>query len=99
LNIEEKIYKKLLTVPHGKITTYNELSKSIGLENGQRLVGQIMKKNPLPVIIPCHRVIKSNGDIGGYLFGIDIKKNMLRKEGICITKNKIDNFEEVFFTF
>ena len=97
--MEKKIYKKLLTVPHGKITTYNELSKSIGLENGQRLVGQIMKKNPLPAIIPCHRVIKSNGDIGGYLFGIDIKKNMLRKEGICITKNKIDNFEEVFFTF
>jgi len=99
LNIEKKIYKKLLTVPHGKITTYNELSKSIGLENGQRLVGQIMKKNPFPVIIPCHRVIKSNGDIGGYLFGIDIKKNMLRKEGICIIKNKIDNFKDVFFTF
>lgn len=86
-------------MPHGKITTYNELSKSIGLENGQRLVGQIMKKNPFPVIIPCHRVIKSNGDIGGYLFGIDIKKNMLRKEGICIIKNKIDNFKDVFFTF
>ena len=86
-------------MPHGKITTYNELSKSIGLENGQRLVGQIMKKTPFPVIIPCHRVIKSNGDIGGYLFGIDIKKNMLRKEGICIIKNKIDNFKDVFFTF
>ena len=97
--MEKKIYKKLLTVPHGKITTYNELSKSIGLENGQRLVGQIMKKNPFPVIIPCHRVIKSNGDIGGYLFGIDMKKNMLRKEGICIIKNKIDNFKDVFFTF
>ena len=97
--MEKKIYKKLLTVPHGKITTYNELSKSVGLENGQRLVGQIMKKNPFPVIIPCHRVIKSNGDIGGYLFGIDIKKNMLRKEGICIIKNKIDNFKDVFFTF
>ena len=97
--MQKKIYKKLLTVPHGKITTYNELSKSIGLENGQRLVGQIMKKNPFPVIIPCHRVIKSNGDIGGYLFGTDIKKNMLRKEGICIIKNKIDNFKDVFFTF
>ena len=99
MNIETKIYKKLLTVPQGKITTYKELSKSVGLENGQRLVGQIMKKNPFPVIIPCHRVIKSNGDIGGYLFGIDIKKNMLRKEGICIIKNKIDNFKDVFFTF
>ena len=71
----------------------------MGLENGQRLVGQIMKKNPFPVIIPCHRVIKSNGDIGGYLFGTNIKKNMLRKEGICIIKNKIDNFKDVFFTF
>ena len=99
MNIEEKIYKKLLTVPHGKITTYNELSKSIGLENGQRLVGQIMKKNPLPAIIPCHRVIKSNGDIGGYLFGIDIKKNMLTKEGICIKNDKIENFEKSFFRF
>ena len=99
MNIETKIYKKLLTVPHGKITTYKELSKSVGLENGQRLVGQIMKKNPFPVIIPCHRVIKSNGDIGGYLFGTNIKKNMLTKEGICIKKNKIDSFEDVFFTF
>ena len=54
MNIEEKIYKKLLQVPYGKITTYSELSRSIGLEHGQRAVGQIMKKNPFPVIIPCH---------------------------------------------
>ena len=69
MRIKEKIYKKLLQVPSGKITTYGELSRSIGLENGQRIVGQIMKKNPFPVIIPCHRVVKSNGSIGGYAFG------------------------------
>ena len=93
MNIEEKIYKKLLQVPYGKITTYSELSSSIGLEHGQRAVGQIMKKNPFPVIIPCHRVVKSNGSVGGYAFGADIKKNMLLKEGIHIKKNKIENFE------
>ena len=99
MNIEEKIYKKLLQVPYGKITTYSELSRSIGLEHGQRAVGQIMKKNPFPVIIPCHRVVKSNGSIGGYAFGADIKKNMLLKEGIHIKKNKIENFENLFFKF
>ena len=91
MRIEERIYKKLLQVPYGKITTYGELSRSVGLKNGQRVVGQIMKKNPFPVIIPCHRVVKSNGDIGGYAFGINVKKTMLSKEGICIKKDMIEN--------
>ena len=80
--IEKKIYRKLLQVPSGKITTYKELARSVGLQNGQRVIGQIMKKNPFPVIIPCHRVVKSNGEIGGYAYGISIKKNMLVKEAI-----------------
>ena len=99
MRIKEKIYKKLLQVPSGKITTYGELSRSIGLENGQRIVGQIMKKNPFPVIIPCHRVVKSNGSIGGYAFGANIKQNMLLKEGINVKNNKIEIFENLFFKF
>ena len=99
MKIEEKIYKNLLMVPPGKIITYGKLADSIGLKNGQRLVGQIMSKNPFPVIIPCHRVVKSNGEIGGYAFGIKIKKNMLRKEGIQIKKNKIKDFEKNLFEF
>ena len=97
--IEKKIYKKLLQVPSGKITTYGELSRAIGLKNGQRLIGQIMKKNPFPVIVPCHRVVKSNREVGGYAFGVDVKRNMLTKEGICIKNNKIENFEKSFFRF
>jgi len=99
LIIEKKIYRKLLQVPSGKITTYKELASSVGLQNGQRVIGQIMKKNPFPVIIPCHRVVRSDGKIGGYAFGMDIKKSMLSKEGICIKKNKIENFENLFFRF
>ena len=97
--IEKKIYRKLLQVPSGKITTYKELARSVGLENGQRVIGQIMKKNPFPIIIPCHRVVKSNGEIGGYAYGISIKKNMLVKEGIQIKNNKIEDFEKNFFSF
>ena len=97
--IEKKIYKKLLQVPSGKITTYGELSRAIGLKNGQRLIGQIMKKNPFPVIVPCHRVVKSKREVGGYAFGVNIKRNMLTKEGICIKNNRIENFEKSFFRF
>ena len=97
--IEKKIYKKLLQVPSGKITTYGELSRAIGLKNGQRVIGRVMKNNPFPVIIPCHRVVKSNREIGGYAFGVDIKRNMLTKEGICIKNDRIKNFEKSFFRF
>jgi len=99
LKIDKKIYKKLLQVPSGKITTYGELSRAIGLKNGQRVIGLVMKNNPFPVIVPCHRVVKSNREIGGYAFGVDIKRNMLTKEGICIKNNKIENFEKSFFRF
>ena len=99
MKLEERVYKKLLEVPSGMVVTYGELARSVGLKNGQRKIGQIMRTNPFPVIIPCHRVVKSNGDIGGYAFGVDIKKNMLTKEGICIKKNKIENFENLFFKF
>ena len=89
MNIEKQVYKKLTEVPHGKVTTYGELAKAVGLKNGQRMIGQIMKKNPYPVIIPCHRVVKSDGKVGGYAYGENIKKNMLKKEGITIQNGKI----------
>ena len=89
MSLDKKIYKKLLEVPKGKITTYGELAKAVGLKNGQRAVGKIMNKNPYPVIIPCHRVIKSDGKIGGYAYGEEIKSNMLAREGIVIKNGKI----------
>jgi len=99
LNLEQQVYKKLTQVPQGKITTYGELSKAVGLKNGQRVIGQIMKKNPYPVIIPCHRVVKSNGTVGGYAYGGDIKTNMLQKEGIKIHDGKILDWNKKFHKF
>ena len=99
MKIEERVYKKLLQVPKGYIVTYGDLSKAVNLQNGQRLIGRIMRNNPFPVIIPCHRVVKSNGDIGGFAFGINIKKNLLLNEGIQTNKNKIVDFKKIKFKF
>ena len=99
MKIEEKIYRKLLEVPLGNVTTYGDLAKAINLKNGQRIVGQIMKKNQFPVIVPCYRVVKSDGTIGGYAYGIERKKYMLSKEGLEINNDKILNFKKNLFRF
>ena len=99
MNLEQQVYKKLTEVPPGKVTTYGELAKAVGLKNGQRVIGQIMKKNPYPVIIPCHRVVKSDGKVGGYAYGDKIKTNMLKKEGLAIKDGKILDWNKKFFRF
>ena len=99
MNLDKRIYKKLLEVPKGKITTYGELAKAVGLKNGQRAVGKIMNKNPYPVIIPCHRVVKSDGKVGGYAYGEEIKSDMLTREGIVIKNGKILDLENKIYRF
>ena len=99
MNLEQQVYKKLTEVPQGKVTSYGELAKAVGLKNGQRIIGQIMKKNPYPMIIPCHRVVKSDGKVGGYAYGGDIKINMLQKEGIKIHDGKILDWNKKYYKF
>ena len=99
MNLQQKIFKKLLEVPKGQITTYGELSKAVGMKNGQRAVGKIMNKNPYPVIIPCHRVVMSSGKIGGYAYGDHIKAKMLHDEGIEIKNGKIVDLEQKLYKF
>ncbi len=99
MKIEYYVYKKLLEVPSGYVVTYQGLANSVGLHNGQRLIGKIMKNNPFPVIVPCHRVVKSDGSVGGYAFGENTKRNMLLNEGIQIHKDKILNFEKKKYMF
>ena len=99
MNLEQKIYKKLLEVPKGQITTYGELAKAVGLKNGQRTIGKIMNKNPCPVIIPCHRVVMSTGKIGGYAYGENVKTKLLNDEGIQIKNGKIMDLENKVYRF
>ena len=99
MNLEQKVYKKLLDVPKGQITTYGELAKAVGLKNGQRLIGKIMNKNPYPVLVPCHRVVMSTGKIGGYAYGENDKRKMLSDEGVKIINGKIESFDKKLFRF
>ena len=99
MNLEQRVFKKLLEIPKGQITTYGELSKAVGLKNGQRVIGKIMNKNPYPVIIPCHRVVMSTGKIGGYAYGVHIKTKLLNDEGIEIKNGKILDLENKIYRF
>ena len=99
MNLEHKVYKKLLDVPKGQITTYGDLAKAVGLKNGQRIIGKIMNKNPYPVLVPCHRVVMSTGKIGGYSYGENVKTKMLSDEGIEIINGSIENFDKRLFRF
>lgn len=97
--LDAAVYKKLTQVPKGKVTTYGELAKAVGLKNGQRVIGQIMNRNPFPVVIPCHRVVKSDGKVGGYFYGEKVKTKMLSNEGIPIKDGKIKDWEKTVFRF
>ena len=79
---DEDVYDLLLKIPIGKITTYGDIARALGNPSASRIVGQIVGKNPNPVKIPCHRVVKSDGKLGGYIYGMDKKRELLKKEGI-----------------
>lgn len=96
---KEDVYNMLLNIPRGKVVTYGSIAKVLGNPKASRLIGQIIGRNPNPISVPCHRVVMSNGKIGGYMYGIDKKIDLLRKEGIVITENnKVLNFENIKYT-
>ncbi|MBU0471244.1 MAG: MGMT family protein [Nanoarchaeota archaeon] len=95
---QEKIYSKLRMVPKGRVTTYKELAKAVG-SKAYRAVGQAMNKNPYSPKVPCHRVVCSDGSIGGFATGVRKKILMLRKEGIKVKDGKVVVFESLLFKF
>ena len=68
-------------VPAGQVVSYGEIARRIGQPQGSRAVGQALGQNPVPIVIPCHRVIAAGGRIGGYTGGLGIKRKLLRLEG------------------
>jgi methylated-DNA-[protein]-cysteine S-methyltransferase len=79
---DQEVYDLLLAIPPGKVSTYGDIANALGHPNAARLIGNILKKNPNPIYVPCHRIVKSNGKLGGYMYGISMKKHLLREEGI-----------------
>ena len=85
-------------VPAGNVITYAGLARLIGHENAHRAVGNAMNKNPFAPEVPCHRVVKSNGELGGFAEDIHVKITRLRAEGVLVKNNKIVNFDAVCLT-
>jgi methylated-DNA-[protein]-cysteine S-methyltransferase len=81
-SFQKKVWKATRKIPYGEIRTYGWIGKKIKSPLAFRAVGQALGKNPFPILVPCHRVIRNNGKIGGFSGGIDLKKSLLNLEGI-----------------
>lgn len=79
-DFQKKVLKAVSLIPYGETRTYSDIANKIGHPKACRAVGQALANNPFPLIIPCHRVIRSNGDIGNYQAGKRMKKFLLELE-------------------
>lgn len=77
---DQKVWLALKEIPFGETRTYKWLAEKIGNPNAARAVGQSLGRNPIPIVLPCHRIIESDGSIGGFSAGADIKRRLLDME-------------------
>ncbi|MHC1756544.1 MAG: methylated-DNA--[protein]-cysteine S-methyltransferase [Methanosarcina sp.] len=80
---QKSVWKALCEVPYGETRTYKDIAVSIGNPKAYRAVGLANNRNPIAIIVPCHRVIGANGKLTGYASGLDVKEFLLRLEGNC----------------
>ncbi|OGU53160.1 MAG: hypothetical protein A2315_17005 [Ignavibacteria bacterium RIFOXYB2_FULL_35_12] len=80
-DFQKKVWNELLKIPYGQLMTYKAIAIMLGNENAMRAVGRANATNHAPIIIPCHRVIASNGKLGGYSGGVSLKEKLLELEG------------------
>ncbi len=77
---QKKVLEVVKTIPYGETKSYKWVAERMGNPRAARAIGQALKRNPYPEIIPCHRVIRSDGKVGGYSKGIQKKRKLLKKE-------------------
>lgn len=87
-SFQESVFAKTKLIPRGKVTTYKLLAKSIGYSKAARAVGNALNKNRDPNV-PCHRVVRSDGMVGGFRDGASAKIKILRKEGVEVSNGKV----------
>ena len=85
--LQKKVLLAEFDVPRGWVSMYKRIANKIGIPKGARVVGNDLAKNPFPIVIPCHRAIKSNGELGGFQGGIEMKRALLEMEGIEFSNN------------
>ncbi|MEK6906920.1 MAG: MGMT family protein, partial [Nanoarchaeota archaeon] len=92
MNFNEKVYNLCKKIPKGNVSTYREIAHALNTK-AYRAVGQALNKNPYAPVVPCHRVIASNGNLHGFASGLKNKARLLKNEGIKIKNNKVLDFD------
>jgi len=91
MNLRDKLWKELVDIPKGEVRTYKELAKRLG--TGPRVIARLISTNPHPVEVPCHRVVRNDGNVGGYTYRGELNPQMkirlLREEGVEIINGKV----------
>jgi len=98
MDIYQIVYSFVSQIPKGRISTYGGIAKALGDVRAARAVGQILNRNPKRIDVPCHRVVHSNGGIGGYKLGIKKKIELLKDEGIEVRDGKAEAFSSFLFS-
>ncbi|MFA5954121.1 MAG: MGMT family protein [Patescibacteria group bacterium] len=98
-SFSERVWQAVVGVPRGRVTTYERIARAVGSPNAARAVGSALSKNPYPAFlggsqakttIPCHRVVRANGELGGYSGGARRKRQLLEHEGVHFVEDKVD---------
>lgn len=98
MKFQEKVWELLKKIPEGRVTTYGIIARKLNTK-AYRAVGNACHNNPFFPVAACHRVVCSNGNLGGFASGTRKKIKLLEKEGVRIKNNKIENFNKVLFKF
>ena len=98
-DFQKQVWQKIKKIPKGKVSTYQRLAFALKNKKAYQAVGQAVKRNPYWPAVPCHRIVKSNGELGGFVSGSKVKKKLLEKEGIRFEKNKIIDFKKYLYRF
>jgi methylated-DNA-[protein]-cysteine S-methyltransferase len=83
-NFSAKVLRHAYKIPRGKVTTYSGLAAKLGQPRAARAVGMALANNPFPIVIPCHRVVRADGSLGGFGGGLKMKKELLNREGVAL---------------
>lgn len=81
-DFQQKVWRVLMEIPYGKLASYSQVAKAAGCDSGARAAGNAVGANPFLIMVPCHRVIREDGTIGGFQAGTDNKRKLLAAEGV-----------------
>jgi O-6-methylguanine DNA methyltransferase len=98
-SFSDLVYAKTRLIPRGRVTTYGQIARAIGNPKASRAVGNALNCNPYAPVVPCHRVVRSNGKMGGFASGAKDKAGLLLKDGVKVRDGKVVDFEEKLFVF